>query len=106
MVVEKYAKGIPRLAALHDSNEAFSIWRKFGPYAARVLLHRELELNALVKKLDKMDKDDEADNRFRLHTVEYEESDGLDQIELIQKLEEKLSSYCENRHCEGRLDSR
>lgn len=102
LAVEDYTAGIPRLAALHDSNDSFSIYRRFGPYAARVLLHRELELNALLGKLDSLDKEDETKGRkYRLQSIEHEEEWDTAQQDLIQELEERLSAYCERRHFGG-----
>lgn len=104
LVVETYTEGIPRLAALHDSDDTFSMYRRFGPYAARVLVHRELEINELTTSLDKLDEEDlTTERKYRLQSIEHNEQWDATQRDLINKIQEKLSEYCENFHFERRV---
>jgi hypothetical protein len=97
LVVENYTKGIPRFTALHNSNDTFAIYRGFGPYAARILMHRELELNELVGELDELDREDatQTERNYRLQSIEHKEGWDTAQKDLLKQLEDRLSEYCE-----------
>jgi hypothetical protein len=53
-----HVAGLPRLAALQDSNNSFCIFRKFGPVAVRILVGKEIELEQLVTRLNELDEED------------------------------------------------
>jgi hypothetical protein len=102
-IVQDFVKGIPRLANLLDSNENFSIFRRFGPYAARCLVHRQIELGILVKRLDKLDREDALDEtkHYRLHSAEHRDDWDETQKKLIDEIEMKLWEYCTSNSTSG-----
>lgn len=90
--------GHPRLAKLQDSNDSFCIFRRFGPPAKRILLHKQIEIERLVKKLHELDAFDEKDDilywRLKSTTTSYKGWNSS-QKELMDELEIKLLAYCE-----------
>lgn len=99
--MEEFERGIPRLAAYLDSNESFCIFQRFGPYAARILLHREIELSQLVEELNKLDAEDAAKPEmiYRLTSAEYYEGMDNTQRKLLLQIETKIGEYCEMKLC-------
>jgi hypothetical protein len=95
--VEDYQEGIPRLAAFLDSNESFCMFRRFGTTTARVLLHRQIELDILVDQLHKLDQEDAAagDKLYRLSSVEHKEGWDTAQRKLMETFDTKIRDYCE-----------
>jgi len=87
--------GLPRLSAFLNSDPNFAIMRGFGELHCRVLLHREIELTTLEKELQKLDKEDEQnpDMEYRLRTIEYFDDGEDERRELVELIEERLSSY-------------
>jgi hypothetical protein len=67
-------------------------------------VHRELELNELVKRLDDLDAEDNTERNYRLQSVDHEEGWDPTQKNLISQLEDKLSKYCENYRLGNYLD--
>jgi hypothetical protein len=67
-------------------------------------VHRELELNELVKRLDDLDAEDNTERKYRLQSVDHEEGWDPTQKNLINQLEDKLSKYCENSRLGNYLD--
>jgi hypothetical protein len=97
IVVEKdHVAGIARLAALQDSNDRFCIFRRFGPAAARILVGKEIELDQLMTKLNKLDNEDEGNpaTRYRLKSIDFYDGCDPEQRKLLDKLEIKLKDYC------------
>jgi len=96
--VEDHTEGIPRFAALQNSNDSFSMFRRFGPDATRILINKEIELGQLTTKLhelDEADYADEANKRWRLSSAQHGEGFDPEQHLLVQKIEVKLGEYCE-----------
>jgi hypothetical protein len=95
-VEEDYVQGLPRLAALQDSNESICIFRRFGDIAARILIAKEIELDQLASKLSKLDNEDNEDPamRWRLKSVDFYEGCDPTQRNLLQEIEKKLNEYC------------
>lgn len=93
--VEDFEEGIPQLAALLSSHENYGIFRGFFPYATRILLHRSIELDLLVKKLNNLDKEEAAqpDREYKLRTVKLKPESDAERIKLLKELEVKLSEY-------------
>jgi len=98
-IVEDFEDGIPQLSRLMDSDKNFFVVRLFGPYAARILLQRELQLNTLIKRLCKLDREDAADitRQYRLCTTTFSEQGDPAQTELLREIEVKLGEYCKYR---------
>jgi len=97
ILVEDHVRGIPRFAALLNSNDSFCIFRKFGDQATRILLIKEIELCQLATKLDEINKADAEDKmlEYRLTTIEHDKSWDPAQQDLLDKIEVKLAAYCE-----------
>lgn len=95
--MEDFEEGIPRLSTFLDSNESFCIFQRFGPYAARCLLHRQIELNQLCEQLRQLDAKDAADptKQYRLNSIEYYKGMDDTQRKLLQDIEIKIGVYCE-----------
>lgn len=64
--MESCPRGYPRLAAFLDSDESFSIYRRFGYAQARLLLEKQDEMRLLEEGLIEMDKEDERTGSQRL----------------------------------------
>lgn len=94
--VEDFEEGIPQYSKLLDSDKAFFVIRSYGPYAARVLVQRELQLNTLIKQLCKLDHEDAAEKtrKYRLCTTSFSEKGDLTQTKLLREIEIKLGEYC------------
>jgi len=108
IIVDDFPEGFPRLGYLQSSNQSFAIYRVFRYLSARVLVHKEGEMNDLEKQLAEQDSADEksdlTERKNRLRSVKY--SMGTQTIdpgrvrdsanpELIQVVYEKLKEYCE-----------
>lgn len=95
--VEKdHVDGLPRFAALQDSNDSFCIFRRFGPAAARILVGKEIELDQIMTKLNKLDNEDNENpaTRYRLRSIDFYDGCDPEQMKLMQELEVKLKDYC------------
>jgi hypothetical protein len=101
ILVEDHVRGIPRFAALLNSNDSFCIFRKFGDEAARILLIKQIELCQLATKLDEINKADAEDKlmEYRLTTIEHDENWDPAQQDLLDKIGDKLTKYCELKSC-------
>lgn len=96
-VVEKdYVDGLPRLAALQDSNPSFCIFRRFGAVAVRIILGKQIELEQLVARLNKLDKEDNEnpENSYRLKSIDFYDGCDPEQRELMEEIEAKFKDYC------------
>lgn len=93
--MDAFPAGYPRLAALLNSDENFIIFRRFGRLSARLLLHLQSELVVLQKKLDALDKGDDADAvmHWRLRGNEDFEGYNVEQEQLLNKIREKYLQY-------------
>jgi hypothetical protein len=96
--VENYPAGYPQLAAFINSDDSFAIFRKFSRTNTRILLHLQAEIQALVKELDGLDREDARDSEHlhRLVSVEHEKGWDTRQEEVRGKLQEKLAVYCKD----------
>lgn len=104
IVENDFAPGIPRLAKLQDSNDNFSMFRRFSADAARILVHEQIEIDQLSKTLHELDSTDAKDDvlRFRLNTIEKYKGWNPEQKMLLAKQKDKIGAYCRKR----RLNSR
>ena len=96
VVEEDHVDGLPRFAALQDSNDSFCIFRRFGPAATRILVGKEIELDQLMTKLNKLDNEDKENPamRYRLKSVDFYDGCDPEQRKLLDELEVKLKDYC------------
>ncbi len=85
--------GYPNVATFLDSDESFLIYRRFGYLQARLLLDEQDELQALERKLDKMDTDDASNHPLRLQTRDLKEEDAAPRRKLLKQIKEKYLEY-------------
>jgi hypothetical protein len=97
-LVELYPEGFPRIAAFIDSDPGNSLFRRFGILNARILLYRQVELTELEKKLNELDKKDNAkeDTEWRIgHGLHHDGGHGNEERKaLIDEIEKKSKGYC------------
>ncbi|KAL9616015.1 MAG: hypothetical protein Q9160_009067 [Pyrenula sp. 1 TL-2023] len=86
--LESCPRGYPRLAAFLDSDESFSIYRRFGYAQARLLLEKQDEMRLLEEGLIEMDKEDERTGSQRLICRDDDPKRGA-----LQKLETTFQEY-------------
>ena len=96
--VEDRAPGIPRFASLQDSNDSFCIYRRYGDIVARILIHKEIELERLRTSLHELDDKDteDPDLKHRLKSCIDENASDTARQTLLLELEEKIDKYCRN----------
>lgn len=106
LAVETHVEGIPRFAAFQNSNDSFSMIRKFGDQTFRLLIMKEIELCRITEKLQALDKEDEEDEskRYRLTSIENDANWDQTQRKLLQEYEEKVLSYCKKDMCVACLE--
>ena len=86
--MEECPEGYPRLGAFLDSDEGFSIYRRFGYVEARLLLEKQDEMRRLEQELKAMDERDENLKSKRLVTRTFEPT-----RDILQKLETTYHEY-------------
>jgi hypothetical protein len=96
--VEQCPRGYPNLAAFLDSDESFTLYRRFGYLQARLLLDKQDEMRKLEEKLDEMDKEDEENVSKRLITRDLKEQDAGPRRELFKAIEERFCEYGTSEH--------
>lgn len=96
IVENDFAPGIPRLAKLQDSNDSLSMFRRFSPDAARLLIHEQIEIEQISKKLHQLDSTDAKDDvlRYRLNSIEEYKGWNPEQKVLMEDMKKKLDAYC------------
>ncbi|KAK4931278.1 hypothetical protein LTR49_002336 [Elasticomyces elasticus] len=87
-LVDEFPDGYPNLATFADSDESFSLYRRFGYLQSRLLLDKQDELRQLEKQLDSMDTSEE--NPAALIT---RSGQGQPRKELLTKIESKFRDY-------------
>jgi hypothetical protein len=91
--VEHCPEGYPRLAAFLDSDEKFTLYRKFGFLQARILLNKQDELRELEKDLDRLDKVDQGKDPSLLKSREKDTATNGRRKKLLYDIEEKFKEY-------------
>ena len=86
--MEECPKGYPRLAAFLDSDDGFTIFRRFGYVQARLLLEKQDDMRRLENEMLEMDKKDHGTKSQRLTTRDEEPK-----RDLLQRLETKYHEY-------------
>ncbi|CAG8955482.1 hypothetical protein HYFRA_00010349 [Hymenoscyphus fraxineus] len=90
-----YPEGYPFLAALHDFEENFMVYRRFGFLQARLLLHKQEELGYLEEKLCALDTGYEI-HLPRHHRVTLRGDHRCEpHRELMQEIEQKFKEYAQ-----------
>ena len=91
---EKYPQGWPRLASFLDGCSNFSIFRRFGHCATRILVSYTAKITMLEKQLHELDRTDALPDgkRYRLRNLEI----GPDTFkeDLVASIESHLRKYC------------
>ena len=92
--------GYPRLATFLDSEDIFSVYRRFGYLQSRLLLEKQDDLRRLEAKLDTLDGQDTPECQEGLVTRDVcEDEDPAPQQVLLQKIETKFLEYCKPAVC-------
>ena len=98
-IVNDFVECLPQFAKLLDSDDSFRIVRRFGTPAVRILLRKQIEIHELAKELYQLDASDEASEnlRYRVRSVHEFEGSDFEKSKLMDKLEIKISTYCEKK---------
>jgi len=93
--LNEYPKGYPNVAAFLDSDEGFTIYRRFGYLQSRILLDKQEDLRRAEKKLKRMESRMTKDNENRMCFRDIRGPDGDKHRQLLRDIETKFYSYCE-----------
>jgi hypothetical protein len=88
-----YPKGYPNVAAFLDSDEGFTVYRRFGYLQSRILLDKQEDLRRAEKKLARMEKKMTKDNEDRMCFRDVRGTDAQKHKELLTDIETKFCSY-------------
>ncbi|GME27624.1 hypothetical protein BKCO1_17000149 [Neofusicoccum parvum] len=95
--VKEYPEGYPQLAAWINTDDNFRVYRRFGELRNRVLLQYQFKLAKLEAVLQKLDEDDsnskEAEDNFRLSSIEYDQSQDDRRQSIIDDIDATLEKY-------------
>lgn len=94
--VHHHPQGYPQLACFMNSNNDWTIFRRFSYLSTRVLNHLEVELTDIEKELDAIDRNDAADpiRKRRLRGFESTKWDNA-HLEVLARCRTKLCEYNE-----------
>lgn len=96
VAVEDYPQGWPRLAAFLNSDDNFTIFRKFGQSHCRLLIQLQAEITELEQDLLQLDKSDSKEGSGTLHRlkrVSYLGGEDMVQKDKLNQLRKKLVDY-------------
>lgn len=94
-VLERCPKGNPRMAAFLDSDENFTMYRRFGWIQSRLLLSKQNELASLEKDLEMQDQP------IDLASLDSESTGGeVTQYEAMSEYKDQLLKQAEKTFCE------
>lgn len=85
--------GYPKLAAYLDSDECFSVYRRFGFLQSRLLLDKQDKLRELEEALDRLDKREEKANPRRPMTTDLLQDEVGPRRKLLAAIEGEFTSY-------------
>jgi len=85
--------GFPNLAAFLDSDECFSVYRRFGFLQSRLLLDKQDKLRKLEEALDRLDKREAKADPRRPTTTDLLEKDVGPRQKLLATIEKEFTSY-------------
>jgi hypothetical protein len=91
--VESCPRGYPGLAAFLDSDECFSVYRRFGFLQSRLLLDKQDKLRELEEALDKLDKREAKADPRRPTTTDLSRQELEPRRKLLAAIEEHFCSY-------------
>ena len=100
IAVEDSPQGYPRMAAFLDSDDCFSVYRRFGFLHARLLLHKQDELRVLEEDLRDMDDRDAGKKATKAFLMSRAKDDlrrdlpeNLKRKTLLAEIEKKTLEY-------------
>lgn len=94
-IVEDYPDGYPRLAAVMNSDNDFTMFRRFGTLHMRNLLHLQVELSVLEQKLKELDNADALNPETSWNLRSHLGAGGPDiRTNLLYTIRSKLKDYC------------
>lgn len=93
--VDECPRGYPHFAALLNSDENFTMFRRFGYLQCRLILEKQTRLAMLECQLDELDKQlaESERDRIYLHTVDDDEGIGQTRATLVSKIEHTFHDY-------------
>lgn len=86
-------RGYPNLAAFLDSDECFSVYRRFGFLQSRLLLDKQDKLRELEEALDKLDKREAKADPKRTMTTDLPQKEVGPRRKLLAAIEVEFTSY-------------
>jgi hypothetical protein len=92
-LVESCPRGYPALAAFLDSDECFSVYRRFGFLQSRLLLDKQDKLRQLEDALDRLDKREQNADPTRPMTNDLTEEEITPRKKLLAAIEKQYCSY-------------
>jgi hypothetical protein len=95
--VNDHPRGYPNLAAFLDSDEGFTIYRRFGWIQSRLLLDKQEELRILEADLEKLDLEISRDDGDALCSrMLHEENFAQRHRKILSDMETAFCAYCKN----------
>jgi hypothetical protein len=91
--VKSCPAGYPRLAAFLDSDDCFSVYRRFGFLQSRLLLNKQDKLRELEEALDGLDQQEAAADATRPKTRDIDEEYSERRERLLNAIEVEYTSY-------------
>jgi hypothetical protein len=91
--VDSCPRGYPNVAAFLDSDECFSVYRRFGFLQSRLLLNKQDKLRELEEALDRLDKKEARADEKRPRTTDLPEKDIKPREDLLAAIEGEFTSY-------------
>jgi hypothetical protein len=91
--VDACPAGYPRLAAFLDSDDCFSVYRRFGFLQSRLLLNKQDKLRQLEEALDSLDLSEAKADEHRPQTRDLPEEVGARRQRLLTAIEGEFTSY-------------
>ncbi len=87
--------GYPQLAAILDSERNLMLYRRFGFLQARLLLHKQSELQELEWDLDRLDNfhAESEEGQRMLHFRHFDDVKNGKRKKLLDQIEEKFLEY-------------
>ncbi|KAF1850160.1 uncharacterized protein K460DRAFT_273358, partial [Cucurbitaria berberidis CBS 394.84] len=91
--VDSCPRGYPQLAAFLDSDECFSVYRRFGFLQSRLLLDKQETLRGLEEALDKLDKREAKADLKRPMTTDLPHKEVEPRRKLLAAIEGEFTAY-------------
>lgn len=90
ITVKDFHPGYPTFATFLDSDESFTLYRRFGYLQSRLLLDQQDELRCLEAQLDELDKSEENSRPDSTFT---REGQGQQRQEILSLVKTKFCDY-------------